>query len=352
MNTPPITADRMATSEPLLDTLGRPLHDLRISVTDRCNFRCPYCMPEAIYGAHFSFLRNDQRLSFDEIERVCRLAASLGVGKLRLTGGEPLLRPHLTELVTRLRGIDGIADLALTTNGVLLARQARELRSAGLDRVTISLDTLDPAVFHRMSGGRGALDDVLASIEAAQAVEFPGGIKLNTVVQRGVNEHTVIDLLERFRHTAIVPRFIEYMDVGNHNGWSDDAVVPSSELLATIDARWPLEPVPAQRRGDVATRFRFRDGGGEIGVISSISKPFCGDCSRARLGSDGQLYTCLFATAGNDLRGPLRDGSSDELLLDRLRTVWRLRTDRYSEERAELRNSRPDQKIEMSYIGG
>lgn len=352
MNAPPNTTHQLAVSEPLLDTRGRPLHDLRISVTDRCNFRCPYCMPETIYGEHFNFLRKDQRLSFDEIERLCRLAASLGVGKLRLTGGEPLLRPHLAELVTRLRGIDGIADLALTTNGVLLARQARELRDAGLDRVTISLDTLDPAVFHRMSGGRGALEDVLAGIEAAQAVEFPGGIKLNAVVQRGINEHTVVDLVERFRHTAIAPRFIEYMDVGNRNGWTEDAVVPSSELLAMIDARWPIEPVPAHQRGEVATRFRFRDGGGEIGMISSISKPFCGACSRARLGSDGQLYTCLFATGGTDLRTPLRDGSSDEQLLERLRKVWRSRTDRYSEERAEIRKNGSDQKIEMHYVGG
>ncbi len=352
MNTPPITAEQPASSEPLLDTLGRPLHDLRISVTDRCNFRCPYCMPEAIYGEKFKFLGKGQQLSFDEIERLCRLAASLGVGKLRLTGGEPLLRPHLAELVTRLRGIDGIVDLALTTNGVLLARQAQELRNAGLDRVTISLDTLDPAVFHRMSGNRGALEDVLAGIEAAQAAEFPGGIKLNTVVQRGINEHTVLDLIERFRHTAIIPRFIEYMDVGNRNGWTEDAVVPSSELLAMIDARWPVEPVPAHQRGEVATRFRFRDGGGEIGMISSISKPFCGDCTRARLGSDGQLYTCLFATHGTDLRTPVRDGSSDEQLLERLRKVWRDRSDRYSEKRAELRKSRSAEKIEMHYVGG
>ncbi|TAL86171.1 MAG: GTP 3',8-cyclase MoaA [Rhodanobacter sp.] len=342
-----------ASAAPLLprDRHGRPLHDLRISVMDRCNFRCPYCMPESTYGEHFTFLRNDQRLSFDEIERLCRIAADLGVSKLRLTGGEPLLRPKLSELVARLRRIDGIADLAMTTNGVLLARQAAALRDAGLDRVTVSLDTLDPALFHRMSGGRGALDDVLAGIEAAQTAGFPQGIKLNTVVQRGVNEHSVIDLIERFRGSGIVPRLIEYMDVGNRNDWNADAVVPSAELIAAIDARWPLQALPAKYPGEVATRFRFRDGAGEIGVISSISEPFCGACSRARLSSEGALYTCLFATQGTDFRTPLRDGSTDEALRDRLRQVWLRRADRYSEERAQRRTGER-RKIEMHYIGG
>lgn len=351
MNESPSRVTPSAAGAPPLDKLGRPLHDLRISLTDRCNFRCPYCMPEAIYGAHFKFLRNDQRLSFDEIERLCRLAASLGVSKLRLTGGEPLLRPQLPELVARLRAIEGITDLALTTNGVLLGRQAQELREAGLDRVTVSLDTLDPAVFHRMSGGRGALEEVLGSIETAQAAGFPGGLKLNTVVQRGVNDHAVVDLVERFRGTGIVPRFIEYMDVGTSNGWTADAVVPSRELLAIIGARWPLEALPPRYRGEVATRFRFLDGAGEIGVISSVSEPFCGSCSRARLGSDGKLYTCLFASGGTDLRSPLRDGSSDEQVLALLRGVWLRRADRYSEERAERRRDHLD-KIAMHYIGG
>jgi GTP 3',8-cyclase len=333
------------------DRHGRPLHDLRISVMDRCNFRCPYCMPESTYGEHFSFLRNDERLSFEEIERLSRLAAQLGVSKLRLTGGEPLLRPHLSELVERLRRIPGIDDLAMTTNGVLLSRYAGALRDAGMDRVTISLDTLDPALFHRMSGGRGALDDVLAGIDAAQAAGFPGGIKLNTVVQRGVNEDSVLDLIERFRGTGIIPRLIEYMDVGNRNEWSRDEVVPSSELIARIDARWPLEAVPPQYPGEVASRFRFRDGAGEVGVISSISQPFCGACSRARLSSEGTLYTCLFATQGTDLRMPLRHGATDEQLLARLRDVWLRRADRYSEERAQRRNG-AKHKIEMHYIGG
>ena len=333
------------------DRLGRALHDLRISVMDRCNFRCPYCMPEATYGEHFEFLRNDERLSFDEIERLCRLAAQLGVSKLRLTGGEPLLRPKLAELVTRLRQIDGIKDLAMTTNGVLLSRHAAELRDAGLDRMTVSLDTLDPVLFHRMSGGRGALDDVLAGIDAAQAAAYPHGVKLNAVVQRGVNEHTVTDLVERFRGSGIVVRLIEYMDVGNRNDWTPDDVVPSRELIERIDARWPLEALPARYPGEVATRYRYRDGAGEIGVISSVSEPFCGSCTRARLSSEGMLYTCLFATQGADLRGPLRAGDSDEQLLDRLRDVWLRRADRYSEERAERRNS-ARRKIEMNYIGG
>ncbi|MEP6897109.1 MAG: GTP 3',8-cyclase MoaA [Rhodanobacter sp.] len=336
---------------PPLDRHGRALHDLRISVMDRCNFRCPYCMPESSYGEHFAFLRSDQRLDFDEIERVCRIAAELGVSKLRLTGGEPLLRPNLAALVERLRRIDGITDLAITTNGVLLARHANELRDAGLDRVTVSLDTLDPALFHRMSGDRGLLDDVLAGIEAAQSAGFPQGIKLNTVVQRGVNEHAVDALVERFRHSSIVLRLIEYMDVGNRNEWSVDDVVPSRELIQRIDARWPLEPLPAHYSGEVASRFRFRDGGGEIGVISSISEPFCGGCTRARLSSEGTLYTCLFATHGTDLRSLLRAGAGDDVLRECLRDVWLRRTDRYSEERTKRPAAR-QRKIEMHYIGG
>ncbi|QNK01966.1 GTP 3',8-cyclase MoaA [Dyella telluris] len=334
-----------------VDHWSRPLHDLRISVMDRCNFRCPYCMPESTYGEHFTFLRNDERLSFDEIERLCRLAAPLGVSKLRLTGGEPLLRPHLAELINRLRRIEGITDLALTTNGVLMSRHAAELRDAGLDRVTISLDTLDPALFHRMSGGRGALDDVLAGIEAAQAAGFPHGVKLNTVVQRGVNEHTVLDLVERFRGSGIVVRFIEYMDVGNRNDWRPQAVVPSAELVKLIHERWPLRAVPPKYPGEVATRYRFEDGTGEIGTISSISQPFCGGCTRARLSSEGVLYTCLFANQGTDLRMLLRDGAGDEEISQLLRDTWLRRRDRYSEERAE-RHGRVVRKIEMHYIGG
>jgi len=347
----PVTVNKPSLPPPVRDQRGRALHDLRISVMDRCNFRCPYCMPEDIYGEHFAFLRNDERLSFDEIARLCRLAAGLGVSKLRLTGGEPLLRPDLATLVAQLKGIMGIDDIALTTNGVLLSRHAEALRAAGLDRVTISLDTLDAALFRRMSGHRGELDDVLQGIEAAQRAGFPRGLKLNTVVQRGVNEEGVLDLVERYRGSGIVLRFIEYMDVGNRNHWSAQEVVPSRELIERIDRHWPLEALPAQYAGEVATRYRFRDGAGEIGVISSISAPFCGGCTRARLSSEGQLYTCLFATRGTDLRGPLRDGTSDEALSQLLRETWLRRADRYSEERAG-QGMPARRKIEMHYIGG
>jgi len=351
MSKPPPSLSTQTSADRPRDQLARPLHDLRISVMDRCNFRCPYCMPETTYGEHFKFLGNDERLSFDEIERLARIAVSLGVSKLRLTGGEPLLRPRLAELVTRLRRLEGLEDLAMTTNGVLLARQAKDLREAGLDRVTISLDTLDPAVFHRMSGGRGALDEVLAGIEAALAAGFPKGIKLNAVIQRGVNDHTALDLVERFRGSGIVVRFIEYMDVGNRNDWASEAVVPSQELAERINARWPIEAMAPQYPGEVATRYRFSDGSGEVGLISSISNPFCGGCSRARLSSEGLLYTCLFATRGRDLRTPLRGGASDEDLRDLLRDVWLGRADRYSEERAARRRQTPH-KVEMHYIGG
>jgi len=351
MTTHSLISSTQSSRERPRDQLGRPLHDLRISVMDRCNFRCPYCMPETTYGEHFKFLGNDERLSFDEIERLSRLAASLGVSKLRLTGGEPLLRPKLAELIARLKRLDGIDDLAMTTNGVLLARQAVELRDAGLDRITISLDTLDPAVFHRLSGGRGALGDVMAGVEAAQAAAFPKGIKLNAVIQRGVNDDTALDLVERFRGSGIVVRFIEYMDVGNRNDWASDAVVPSRELVERINARWPLEAVAPQYPGEVAARYRFRDGIGEVGMISSVSNPFCGGCSRARLSSEGLLYTCLFATQGADLRTPLRAGADDDALRELLRKIWLGRADRYSEERAARREQHPH-KIEMHYIGG
>jgi len=351
MTTHSLISSTQSSRERPRDQLGRPLHDLRISVMDRCNFRCPYCMPETTYGEHFKFLGNDERLSFDEIERLSRLAASLGVSKLRLTGGEPLLRPRLAELIARLKRLDGIDDLAMTTNGVLLARQAVELRDAGLDRITISLDTLDPAVFHRLSGGRGALGDVMAGVEAAQAAAFPKGIKLNAVIQRGVNDDTALDLVERFRGSGIVVRFIEYMDVGNRNDWASDAVVPSRELVERINARWPLEAVAPQYPGEVAARYRFRDGIGEVGMISSVSNPFCGGCSRARLSSEGLLYTCLFATQGADLRTPLRAGADDDALRELLRKIWLGRADRYSEERAARREQHPH-KIEMHYIGG
>ncbi|WP_099182918.1 GTP 3',8-cyclase MoaA [Gluconobacter frateurii] len=334
------------------DRFQRPLHDLRISVMDRCNFRCPYCMPEATYHEHFRFLQPKERLSFDEIVRVARAAVSLGVTKLRLTGGEPLLRPELPSLVRRLVDIPGVEDVALTTNGVLLDRHAMALKDAGLGRVTVSLDSLDPAIFSRMSGGRAQLEPVLTAIEAANALSFPGGVKVNTVVQRGVNDIGVEDLAARFRHTGIIVRFIEYMDVGTRNHWELKEVVPSRDLVARLNARWPLEPLGPQYQGEVARRYWYQDGGGEVGFISSVTAPFCGDCSRARLSSDGQIYTCLFASEGTDLRGLLRSDADDDALRDRLASVWQARTDRYSEERVAGKTNPASHRIEMNYIGG
>ncbi|AOX18019.1 molybdenum cofactor biosynthesis protein A [Kozakia baliensis NRIC 0488] len=308
-------------------------------------------MPESTYHEHFRFLEARERLSFDEIERVACVAASFGVTKLRLTGGEPLLRPQLPELIARLAAIPGIEDVALTTNGVLLERHAAALKQAGLHRITVSLDSLDPAIFARMSGGRAQLTPVLESIASAQALGFAGGVKLNTVVQRGVNDEGVLDLLDYFRNTGVVVRFIEYMDVGNRNGWEREDVVTSRDLLTRIVTRWPLEPLSPHYRGEVAKRYRYRDGAGEIGFISSVSEPFCGDCSRARLSSEGQIYTCLFATKGTDLRRILRE-EDDAALQKALAQVWRDRTDRYSEERAERRADKARGKIEMHYIGG
>ncbi len=335
-----------------IDRLGRPLHDLRISVMDRCNFRCPYCMPHHQFHDNYQFLRSTQRLSFEEIVRLSRLFTGLGVRKLRLTGGEPLLRANLSDLVGDLTSIPGIEDIALTTNGVLLAQHAVDLQANGLRRVTVSLDTLDKEVFKRMSGGFAALDQVLHGIDAAiEAGLTP--VKINAVVERGVNDHTVLDLLQHFRGKPVIVRFIEFMDVGNRNAWRPDMVVPSSELAARIQARWPMHPVSQNYRGEVAQRWRFDDGAGEVGFISSVSQPFCGACSRARLSSEGRFYTCLFATDGLDLRGPLRAGASDADLLELLRTAWLGRADRYSEVRDELRrDEHPLKKIEMYYIGG
>ena len=334
------------------DTLSRPMHDLRISVMDRCNFRCPYCMPRETFHERYRFLGSHERLSFDEIVRLARLFVQLGVRKLRLTGGEPLLRTNLPDLIGDLTAIPGVEDVALTTNGVLLARYAGELKAAGLKRVTVSLDSLDDAVFARMSGGFGGVAEVLDGIEAARRAELTP-VKVNAVVQRGVNDHTVLGLVERFRGTGVIVRFIEYMDVGNRNHWSSDLVVPSRELAAQIGARWPLAPLRPDYRGEVAERYAFADGAGEVGFISSVSQPFCGDCSRARLSSDGVLYSCLFATHGTSLRDALRGGASDDALLEQIRATWSKRTDRYSELRASLRPQVHEQpKVEMFYIGG
>ena len=334
------------------DRLGRPMHDLRISVMDRCNFRCPYCMPRETYHERYEFLKSAERLSFEEITRIARLAAGLGVSKLRLTGGEPLLRTGLADLVGELSTIDGVEDLALTTNGILLAQQAARLQANGLKRVTVSLDTLDEEVFHRMSGGFGGVAKVLDGIDAALEAGL-APVKVNAVVQRGVNDQTIPALLERFRGTPVIVRLIEYMDVGNRNHWDRVQVVPSAELLTRIRALWPLTPQPGHYRGEVAERYTYDDGAGEIGFISSISAPFCGACSRARLSSEGMLYTCLFATSGTDLRGLLRGGASDQELASRLAEVWTARQDRYSEQRAALGERVHElHKIEMNYIGG
>jgi len=340
-----------ALGRPPLDTLRRPIHDLRISVMDRCNFRCPYCMPRETFHESYRFLKSSERLDFDEILRLARVFVRAGVKKIRITGGEPLLRPNLADLIGDLSQLPGIEDIALTTNGILLAKYAYELKAAGLNRITVSLDTLDPAVFAKMSGGFGGVNEVLDGIEHARRAGL-SPVKINTVVQRGVNDHTVLDLLAHFRGSGVIVRFIEYMDVGTRNHWNPTLVVPSRELAGLISARWPLTPRDRDYRGEVAERHLFADGQGEVGFISSVSQPFCGDCSRARISSDGSFYTCLFATQGVDLRAPLRGGATDDELFDLVRGVWSGRTDRYSELRASLRDAAGLHKVEMNYIGG
>ncbi len=330
------------------DRRGRPLHDLRISVIDRCNFRCPYCMPAEKFGGAGAFLPRREWLKPADIERLARAFSGVGVRKLRLTGGEPLLRAELPEIIERLARIEGIEDLALTTNGALLAAQASALRRAGLRRITVSLDAIDPAVFARMSGGYGDVDSVLAGIEAAVAAGFHS-IKINTVVQRGVNEDQVLPLVRHFRNTPHVIRFIEYMDVGNCNGWSREQVVAVAELRTRIDAEFALEPLAPSIGGEVATRFGFRDGAGEIGFIGSVSLPFCGDCNRARISAEGKLFTCLFASQGRDLRDWLQQ--DDAALAASVAGHWLLRADRYSELRAERESASP-QRVEMFRMGG
>jgi GTP 3',8-cyclase len=336
-----------------VDQLSRPLRDLRISVTDRCNLRCPYCMPREAFGPDHAFVARGELLSFEEIERVCRQFAALGVEKVRLTGGEPLLRRDIEGLVAKIVGVPGIGEVALTTNGILLARKAQALRAAGLSRVTVSLDALDEQVFRSMSDTRLPLARVLAGIDAALEAGLEP-IKINMVVRRGVNEHCVLEMAEHFRHRPEVLRFIEYMDVGTTNGWRAAEVVPAAELRDLIEERWALDPIVPDRLGEVATRYRYRDGGGEVGFIHSVSAPFCASCTRARLSAEGRLYTCLFARHGEDLRALLRGGAGDELLRARIEAVWLARADRYSAIRAE-REGNPrnaTKKIEMSYIGG
>jgi cyclic pyranopterin phosphate synthase len=329
------------------DTLGRPLRDLRISVTDRCNFRCVYCMPREVFGRDYRFLPRRELLTFEEIARVARVFVDLGVRKVRLTGGEPLLRRDVEQLVALLAGL-GELDLTLTTNAALLAQKAQALADAGLTRVTVSLDSLDDDVFRAMNDVDFPVTRVLEGIDAAASVGLP--VKVNVVVKRGLNEDSVVAIARHFRGTGHVVRFIEYMDVGATNGWRLDDVVPGAEIVDAIAAELPLEPVEPAYRGEVARRYRYLDGGGEIGVIASVSQPFCGDCTRARLSADGKLYTCLFAVRGHDLRAILRSDAAHDELGEAIRSVWRRRADRYSEIRTEETGRL--RKVEMSYIGG
>ena len=336
---------------PIQDALGRPLKDLRISVMDRCNFRCSYCMPEEKYHPNFKFLSSKERLPFEDIIRITKIFADLGVNKIRITGGEPLLRVNLTDLIGDLSRINGIDDIALTTNGVLLTKYASELKAAGLNRVTISLDTLDKEEFRILTGRRGSLGRVLAGIKEAQIVGFEN-IKVNAVIKRGSNDQHIQQMVEYFRDTPIILRFIEYMDVGNINHWKISDTVPSEELLKTINSIWPVEAIDQNYHGEVASRYRFKDGSGEIGFISSVTKPFCRSCTRARLSSDGKLYNCLFATSGQDVKSWLRTGLTDQEIQEKIYEIWSRREDRYSELRTLNQTYLGKKKVEMYYIGG
>ncbi|MGE6596788.1 GTP 3',8-cyclase MoaA [Bacillus proteolyticus] len=333
-----------------LDKLDRPLKDLRISVTDRCNFRCRYCMPEEMFGRDYSFLSNDKILSFDEIERITRIFVSLGVRKLRITGGEPLLRKDLPELIQRLNEIEGVEDIGLTTNGSLLKKFAPDLYKAGLSRVTVSLDSLNEERFSYLNGNRSKVKTVLAGIQAAAEVGMK--IKMNMVVQKGKNEQDIVQMAEYFKENKHILRFIEYMDVGNYNGWELGEVVSKQEILKMINEVMPLERIEANYPGEVATRYRYIGSNEEIGIISSVTDSFCSSCTRARISAEGKLYTCLFASKGNDLKELLRFGYTDEELTNIIRDIWNNRSDRYSDERLSNTNNRTMPKIEMSHIGG
>jgi cyclic pyranopterin phosphate synthase len=331
----------------LADTLHRPLRDLRISITDRCNFRCVYCMPKEVYGRNYEFLPRAELLTFEEIARLARIFAGLGVEKIRLTGGEPLIRRNVERLVEMLAAIPGL-DLTLTTNGAVLEQKAQLLEKAGLGRITVSLDSLDDEVFRAMNDVDFPVARVLDGIEAATAVGLP--VKVNVVVKRGMNEDSVLPMARHFRGSGHIVRFIEYMDVGHTNGWRMDDVVPAAEIVETVAAEFPLEPLPPRYPGEVAERYRYLDGTGEIGVIASVTRPFCGACTRARLSADGSLYTCLFGTAGHDLRALVRGDGSDDELASAIGAIWRARDDRYSELRSAATRDLP--KVEMSFIGG
>ena len=330
----------------VLDTLGRPLRDLRISVTDRCNFRCVYCMPKEVFGRDYRFLERKELLTFEELERLARIFVAHGVEKIRITGGEPLLRRELERLIERLAALD--VDLTLTTNGSVLPQKARALADAGLRRVTVSLDSLDDEAFRALNDVDFPVQRVLEGIDAAAAAGLP--VKVNAVVKRGVNEDSILAMAGHFKRTPHTLRFIEYMDVGHTNGWRLDDVVPAAEIVRTIDEVYPLEPVDPNYRGEVARRWRYRDGSGEIGVIASVTQPFCGDCTRARITADGRFFTCLFGIRGHDLRALVRGGASDGDLAEAIGGVWTVRTDRYSEIRSE--RTVDLEKVEMSAIGG
>ncbi|MGV3489248.1 MAG: GTP 3',8-cyclase MoaA [Tuberibacillus sp.] len=333
--------------ETLEDRFGRPLRDLRISVTDRCNFRCTYCMPSDVFGPNYPFLQRTDLLSFEEITRLATLFVQLGVRKIRITGGEPLMRKNLDHLIEMLTGVDGIEDIAMTTNGSLLRKMAPKLKKAGLKRITVSLDSLDNKKFGEINGQQIAADIVLDGIKAAEEAGLQ--IKINMMVRKGVNEEDIIPMLDHFKGSGHILRFIEFMDVGNTNGWRMDEVVTKREILNIIQKHYEVEPIQANYFGEVANRYQIKETGYEFGIISSVSDAFCSSCTRARLSADGSVYTCLFASKGYSLRNPMRNGESDEELLERIKTVWGNRRDRYSEERKE---GKPHQKIEMSYIGG
>jgi cyclic pyranopterin phosphate synthase len=337
----------------LTDKLNRPLRDLRISVTDRCNFRCTYCMPAEIFGEGYKFLHKSRLLTFEEITRLTRIITRLGAVKIRLTGGEPLVRQDIEQLVEQLNGIDGVDDMAMTTNAHFLPQKVDALKSAGLQRLTISLDSLDEDVFQQMNGGRSSVAKVIEGIDAAEKAGF-STIKINAVVQKGVNDHTIVPLAKFFKDRGHIVRFIEYMDVGNMNGWKLDEVVTAKEIVHMIHSEMPLEPVGENYYGEVAQRYRYKDGSGEIGLITSVTQPFCGSCTRMRLSPEGQIFTCLFGSSGTDLRTPLRDGATDDDIEQIIRGAWGDRIDRYSEIRTSLTEEMREKlkKVEMYHIGG
>jgi len=338
-------------SRQVLDSLCRPLRDLRISVTDKCNFRCQYCMPAEIFGPDFEFLPQKMLLSFEEMTRLTKIFASLGVEKIRITGGEPLMRKDLPRLIEMINGVEGIRDIAMTTNGSLLAKHAQALKDAGLQRVTVSLDSLDVGRFGQINGRGYEVADILHGIETAAQIGLR--VKVNMVVQKGINDQDILPMARYFKEKGHILRFIEFMDVGNTNGWKLDQVVPSREIVEMIHQEMPLEPVDPNYFGEVASRYRYQGTDQEIGFISSVTEAFCSTCTRARLSAEGKLYTCLFASQGEDLRGPMRDGFSDEELIDLIISIWKKRGDRYSEERLKnTKGLKKRKKVEMSHIGG